>query len=174
MWLKATQQAMRMVSHSRFTLVRFEDLLQEPEKTVMFLCDKLGLQFEKPMLEVGQVNSSYQSSIGGARKGLHTDAIDKWRRILSPGEIAAATRICYSLMPEHGYKQPDKIEDHGHREFFNYITYPLHLAGVLVINPRRAWLQARALMSPGSKNNQNISPPDRDLEGNQSDAARKA
>ena len=174
MWLKATQQAMRLVSHPRFTLVRFEDLIQEPEKTVLFLCDRLGLQFESLMLEVGQINSSHQSSIGGARKGLQTDSIDKWRKILSPREIAAANRLCHDLMAEHSYDQPMQKNENSHNELFNYLTYPFHLAGVFVINPRRALVQTRALLGRGRKNKKAIDQPKSDIEDNKSTNARKA
>ncbi len=174
MWLKATQQALRMENHPRFTTIRFEDLLREPEKTVQNLCKEFDLQFDPNMLDVGQINSSHQSSVGGARKGLHTDAIDKWQRILAPGEISVANRLCHSLMDVHGYKQLRQMDERSNNEFRYRLTYLFHLFGVLIVNPRRAWVQARALFGQRHKSKQAIKQGVKDTDGSKSNATRKA
>lgn len=87
LWSRATAVAVALESHPRVTLVRFEDLVRDSEATVRRLCDRIGIAFEPAMLDVGQVNSSHQSSVGGMRRGLHSDAIDKWQDVLSPAEI---------------------------------------------------------------------------------------
>lgn len=147
LWKRASRLAQRLTDHPRFTLVRFEDLLGESEPTIRSLCDSLGIEFEPAMLEVGQINSSHQSSVGGARKGLHTDAIDKWRDTLSPAEIAITERICGSLMDDFGYTGSSPQASNGLGELRYRLSYPLHLAGVMAVNPHRAWIQLQAALT---------------------------
>jgi hypothetical protein len=146
LWSQATSAALALAQHPRVTLVKFEDLLQQPEATVRQLCGRLGLSYEAGMLDVGQINSSHQSSAGGARRGLQTAAIDTWRQILSRTEAAIAERRSGQLMDRFGYKSsaavaPSPLGELGHR-----LSYLLHLGGVLLVNPRRAIVQAKALL----------------------------
>ena len=152
LWKRATAQAMRMSTHSRFHVLRFEDLLSDPEHSVRNLCEQLGLEFEPAMLDVGRINSSHASSVGGAEKGFQTGAIDQWRDKLSPSEIAITERICASQMGDY---QPSEARTGALGELPHKLSYLLHLAGVVLINPRRALVQSRALMQgqkkPGRK-----------------------
>ena len=151
LWKRASRLAQRLIDHPRFTLLRFEDLLGQSEPTIRSLCESLGIEFEPPMLEVGQINSSHQSSVGGARKGLHTDAIDKWKSTLSTAEIAITERICGSLVEDFGYSKGSQRATGGLGELRYRLSFPLHLAGVMAVNPHRAWIQLQAaLKSSGS------------------------
>jgi len=152
LWSRASNEALRLKDHPRFTLIRFEDLLEFPEQTIRSLCDRLDIDYQPAMLDVGQINSSHQSSVGGARKGLHMDAIDTWRKTLSSGETAIAERICGTLMAHYGYVNNSKQLSGGDSEIRYKLTYLLHVAGVLAVNPRRAWIQMRAVFKGKSSN----------------------
>lgn len=148
LWSQATGAALALAPHPRVTLIRFEDLLQNPETTVRHLCARLGLNFDEKMLDVGQINSSHQSSAGGARRGLHTAAIDTWRQVLSPTETAIAERRCGALMSRFGYQSSATAARSLFGELGHRLSYFLHLGGVLLVNPRRAMVQAKALLRP--------------------------
>ena len=146
LWSRATAAALALEGHPRVTLVRFEDLVRQPEATVRRLCERLGLGYEPAMLEVGQVNSSHQSSVGGMRPGLNSGAIDMWQGVLSPAETAITERMCATSMRRFGY-EPRAL---GHvalpaRAWYR-LSYVAHLAGVLLVNPGRAYVQGRALL----------------------------
>jgi omega-hydroxy-beta-dihydromenaquinone-9 sulfotransferase len=143
LWRRAAQEARRLDGRSGFMILRFEDLLTEPERTIRRLCEHIGVPFEPSMLDVGQINSSHQSAVGGARRGIHKDAIDTWRTKLTPGEIAIAERLCGSLMSHYGYANESTAVDSSELPY--RLSYFLHLAGVVTINPRRAWIQKRAV-----------------------------
>jgi hypothetical protein len=145
LWSRATDAALALAEHPRVTLLRFEDLVQQPEATVRGLCSRLGLDYDARMLDVGQINSSYQSSAGGARRGLHATAIDKWREVLTRTEIAIAERDCGPLMRRFSYEgsAPGPVSLPG--ELAQRLTYFAHLGGVLLVNPRRAYVQGKAL-----------------------------
>lgn len=146
LWSRAAREARRLSDHPRFTLLKFEDLLEAPEESIRLLCDRLDIQFEPSMLEVGQVNSSHQSSAGGARKGFYKDAKETWRKTLSSGEVAIAERICADLMAQSGYISNVPCLSGRASEIRYRLTYLLHVAGVLAVNPRRAWVQIQAAL----------------------------
>lgn len=146
LWSQATGAALALAQHPRVTLVKFEDLLQQPETTVRQLCGRLGLSYEASMLDVGQINSSHQSSAGGARRGLRTTAIDTWRQILSRTETAIAERRCAQLMDRLGYQAGAAAAGSPLGEMGHRLSYFMHLGGVLLVNPRRAIVQAKALL----------------------------
>jgi hypothetical protein len=145
LWNRASQAAISLKSHPRFTLVRFEDLLEEPEKVIRSLCDDIDVGYEQTMLEVGQINSSHQSSVGGARKGLHKNAIDTWKSTLSGSDVAITERLCNQLMKQFGYTTYHRLHSAKYNEIPYMLSYLLHLLGVLIVNPRRAWIQFKAM-----------------------------
>lgn len=146
LWRGATDAAVKLGSHPRVTVVRFEDLVQQPESTLHMLCNRLQLDYDPRMLEVEHINSSHQSSVGGARKGLHADAVDRWKSVLDPTEVAIAERLCGTHMTQFGYETSSgNTSGKELREFGYQLRYLAHLGGVLVVNPRRALIQVRAM-----------------------------
>jgi exopolysaccharide biosynthesis WecB/TagA/CpsF family protein len=150
LWAQATRAALELAQHPRVTIVRYEDLVQHPEQTVRSLCERLGIGYDPVMLDVAQVNSSHQSSAGGARKGMHTDAIDRWRHALTSAETAVTEQICGPLMRRFGYQASAQPRSFWLDQLGFDFSYAVHLATVLLVNPRRAAVQAKALARSGS------------------------
>ncbi|HEX5648107.1 MAG TPA: WecB/TagA/CpsF family glycosyltransferase [Steroidobacteraceae bacterium] len=150
LWSQATRAALELAQHPRVTIVRYEDLVQSPEQTVRTLCDRLGLEYDPAMLDVAQINSSHQSSAGGARRGMHTDAIDRWRHALTGAETAVTEQICGPLMRRFGYTPVARPRTFWLDQLGFDFSYAVHLAAVLLVNPRRAAVQAKALARSGS------------------------
>jgi hypothetical protein len=144
LWLRASREANRLASHPRFIIVRFEDLLENPEAMVRGLCASLGIDFEPEMLEIDQINSSHASSVNGLPKGFRVDAIDSWKSRLTPNEVAVTERLCGDMMARFGYELAGAGQPRGIGEMFFALTYPAHLAGAFAIDPKRAWIQLRA------------------------------
>ena len=145
LWSRATAEALALEDHPRVTLVRFEDLVREPEASVRHLCERIGIGYEPGMLDVGQVNSSHQSSVGGMRRGLNSDAIEKWQDVLSPAETDITERMCAPWMRRFGYApRAPRIRAWPARAWYR-LSYIAHLGGVLLVNPNRAYVQGRAL-----------------------------
>ncbi len=151
LWSRATAAALALIEHPRVTLLRFEDLLREPDATVRQLCARLEIEYDAHMLEVGQVNSSHQSTAAGGRKGLRVEAIDKWRDVLTRTEVHIMDRSCAELMQHFGYEPlvQGAVPLWGKAGYG--ISYLAHLGGVLLVNPSRAYVQGRALMSSGHR-----------------------
>ncbi|MEX0707133.1 MAG: sulfotransferase [Woeseia sp.] len=147
LWAKASAEAARMEEHPRFRVLRFEDLVGRPETAVAELSDWLGLPFEPSMLDVNRINSSYGAGAGASdgRSGLEPSAISRWRGNLSSSEIAIAERLTAPLLDRYDYVPETDARGSGQlAEWWHRLTYPWHAAGVLLVNPRRAWIQMRA------------------------------
>ena len=66
----------------RYRLVRFEDLVTEPERTTRGLARFLGIDHTDAMLEQVVHNSSYLGK--GTATGIDPSVVDRWREHLSP------------------------------------------------------------------------------------------
>jgi len=82
-------------------VLRYEDLVSDPEARVRELCEHVGVEFDPGMLEVRAANSSYAPGHGAA--GIFASSKDRWRSELSPTEIWLLERICGSAMQELDY-----------------------------------------------------------------------
>lgn len=146
LWTSATRAALQLSEHPRFMLVKFEDLLEKPENVLRNISDFAEVDFEPRMLEVAHTNSSHVRPRIGEASGATFDraTIDRWRTTLTMDERAIARARCGALMRAAGY--PD---DDARFTLRGRLTYPplylLHLAGAVVVNPQRMWIQARAV-----------------------------
>ncbi|MDR2877075.1 MAG: sulfotransferase [Chromatiales bacterium] len=150
LWDRATGEAMRLRSHPRFHIVRFEDLLERPEPTIRNLCKELGIDFQAQMLNIQQINSSHESSARGARSGFNPQAVHAWKQTLHPGEISVTERMCRKKMQLNGYS-PIATGPALMGELRCAGSYIFHATAVLAVNPMRAWIQLRALLGGKSK-----------------------
>jgi hypothetical protein len=145
LWCRATTAALALAEHPRVTLLRFEDLVSDPEATVRQLCSRLELDYDDSLLDVPQINSSHRSARYGARRGLRPDAMDTWRETLDAAEQRIAERRCGDLMQRFGYGRVQPREGVAVSELRYRMSYAAHLCGVALVNPRRARTQLSAL-----------------------------
>ncbi|MCA9216263.1 MAG: sulfotransferase [Planctomycetales bacterium] len=77
------------------TMVRFEDLVREPEKTLGHLCEFMGFEFDPGMLQVDD-RSTYKPPSG--------TFAHKWQKKKNEREIELIEHRSRPLMEEFGYK----------------------------------------------------------------------
>lgn len=145
LWRQATQVALELESHPRCTLVRFEDLVASPEPTVRSVCDWLQLTFEPNLLDVPQWGSS--NIAHGKSSGVSAAMAGKWRQVLSAGEISISERLTRAELQRFDY--PALADEAGVPVLALLavlLRYPLHIAGAILTNPRRVWIQLRAML----------------------------
>lgn len=145
LWRNATDAALRLHGHERVMLTRFEDLIADPDAQIRRICDFLEVPFEPSMSSVpkwGSSNVRHESD----KKGLSKDVLDKWESVLSDGEVAIVERMTGDLMRRFSYEPRLQDRVSAPSTLRHWLTYPLHLAGVALANPRRAWIQARAML----------------------------
>lgn len=97
----AATAAHRRHGSERVRVQRYEDLVEDPTESTKALTEWLGLDFEPSMLDVPMHNSSFSTFQEG--RGVSSEAVDRWREVLSDAEVALIQRSCAGLMAEHGY-----------------------------------------------------------------------
>jgi len=145
LWNRATEAAVALESHPRVRLIRFEDLVANPELTVRALCDSLGLDFEIGMLDVplwGSSNVLHKSD--GA--GISTATLHKWQEVLSPGEVAISEKLTADHLQRFSYEPVTNGKAGVLASLAFLLKYPLHVLGALLTKPDRFIIQLKALL----------------------------
>lgn len=146
LWRHATLAANNLKDHPRVYLVKFEELVTEPNAILKKLCNFLGVEFEPTMSRVptwGSSNLRHDSP----ETGISTNVVNRWRDTLDKGEISLVERLAADLMAPLGYQRYGRTTTHTRLIVFRHlVSYPFHLIGVALANPRRAWIQLTAML----------------------------
>lgn len=104
LWCSAARTAVRLHKEfgpERVTLLRFEDVLCDPEEAARLLCCRTGLPFDQVMLDASVVNSSYVTT--HARTGFDATAGERWRERLSMAERRHLDLVAGPILTRLGY-----------------------------------------------------------------------
>jgi len=144
LWIKATEAALRLSSHERVLVIRFEDLAADPEAGARQISDFIGVKFERPMLDLprwGSSNLTHSSD----EKGISQQVGEEWRRSLPAAHALVCERMAGSLMTRLGYSAEYDRKLNPIVMLPSLLAYPLHAAAVVLFNPGRAWIQFQAM-----------------------------
>ena len=72
----------RMRDKPNYRLIRYEDVVNNPESEIWQLCEFLGVPFLKGMLNPHQYGSSFGKI--GATSGVDNSSLERWRKTVSP------------------------------------------------------------------------------------------
>ena len=84
-----------------YALFRYEDLLDDPERTIRKLCDFAAIDFVPQMLEPGEGQIS--SVTGKKSTGFNKEVALHWKQVITPFEEKAITFLTVSGMRRFGY-----------------------------------------------------------------------
>jgi hypothetical protein len=133
LWRSSVRQLnhlIRLTSTDNYAVVRYEDLVADPEATIRRVCMVIEEDYEPEMLEVESYASSYGMS--GA-KGVFRSSVGKWRTELSGDEIRVAQSLARREMTSFGY-EVERCKVHGVRLAAAYLSTPVALARALWAN----------------------------------------
>lgn len=103
MWRAAVNAAAAAAARhgpERVRVLRYEDVVADPQAALSDLCGWLGVDYHREMLEVDLANSSY----GGARgAGVSASPVDRWREKLSARETGVIQSVAGDAMRRYGY-----------------------------------------------------------------------
>lgn len=86
-------------------MLRYEELVADPEGQVRRMCDFLELDYHPGMLEIQRANSSYvRQDQERTRKGISTQSLEKWRTELTTTELWILEKVCGGTMQRLGYE----------------------------------------------------------------------
>lgn len=144
LWQKAVSTALSLSNHEQFLIVRFEDLIHQPEKETKKICKFIGVPWEKNMLDVPWIGSSHFDDHHNATR-LSKDVLIQWQKVLTKGEITLCEQMNEKLMKLFSYTF---IQDRYFRFgslLWQIFRYPFHLFGTFLVNPGRVLIQFRAM-----------------------------
>lgn len=104
----AWRQAVRLHRRYRrrypdqYLLLRYEDLIADPEAGIRRLCEFAKVEFVDEMLEQTTRNSSFRSA--DEVRGFDTAAVDRWRGLIDPFVIRWFALWCGRPLRELGYR----------------------------------------------------------------------
>lgn len=92
----------------RYLLLRYEDLIQDPEMELGRVCEFLGEGFERAMLEFSgggfaRKNAEALGHHGNLGRGLLRENKGKWKAKMSDGEVMLHDALAGSALAEFGY-----------------------------------------------------------------------
>jgi hypothetical protein len=146
LWVNATRAALELADHPRMRIVRFEDLITQPAAAVAGICEFLGVDFEPEMLGVPQWGSSNVQHV--VTKRISTEVDDQWQAVLTAGEMKIAERSARLFTNHFNFSALTPGSLGARLSWGRYLlSYPLHLLGVALANPRRARIQLSAMLS---------------------------
>jgi hypothetical protein len=124
---------------SRYLVVRYEDLVADPERELRTICDFIALGFDPGMTCYFERHASVVDGLGGQQHHQHlalpvTRGLRDWRTQMRPADVARFERVAGSMLRELGYEYERPRGGFGER-----ITTAFHISRGRV----RAQQQAR-------------------------------
>lgn len=107
-YLAAAEAAQAVLGDKAFAVVRYEDLVAEPERELRRLCDFLGETFSPAMLNYYQGNVVYPTdrrNVTNLRRPVLSDNIGKWRTRLTARELRIFEAIAGAHLARYGYRR---------------------------------------------------------------------
>jgi hypothetical protein len=83
-----------------YLLIRFEDIVLEPESTIRRVAEWIGVTYEAAMAVPPSRGSSFES---GNTSGMDKKTLDRWRVTLEPWMVLIVKAICGRAMKTFGY-----------------------------------------------------------------------
>ena len=146
MWRQAAAKARTATLRDAVMLVRFEDLLEDPETTVRSICAHCEIVFAETMLDVARVGSSNRED-QSSTTGIDRTRTGAWQNGLSPAEIGIVEKAAEPMLVESGYSPSGGNSSKLARAGWG-VALPLKMSLALALNLRRirnlrAWASKR-------------------------------
>ncbi len=103
LWRSGVAAGDKHADDPRVCVLRFEDLLADPQCELKKICATAGLDYDPAMLDVPRVGSSHEQDRPG-ELGLDPESAGRWKQGgLTRTELAVCQRIAGEPMARHGY-----------------------------------------------------------------------
>jgi hypothetical protein len=126
-WRAAAHKALAESGNRRVCSVRFEDILDYPEREIEKLCRFAGVTYQEIMLDVPVIGSSFLPDRADIR-GIDKTRKENWKGGgLNSSELWICQRLLGGLMKQWGYESTP-IVPNMMRVLLHAVTCPLKLA----------------------------------------------
>lgn len=145
------EEAARRLGPERFCAVKYEELVEQPERELRRVCDFLGEAYDPAMLRFDKREDAGYLAVeeawkGGTRQELTRDRVGRYQGRLTPRQVWTVERKLASLLEALGYEPtaPDSVPIHWHGLFWAERVY---LKALITIGVRRPLLDERSVLS---------------------------
>jgi hypothetical protein len=104
LWADLTLAAERGQGNPRFSRVRYEDLVANPERTLRDLSDFVGEQYDSAMLGTTPVSTAEKPWFLRSHEALSKERMGVWQRQLSRNDVDLIEAVAGSVMVSMGYE----------------------------------------------------------------------
>jgi hypothetical protein len=145
------QQVAKRLGPDRFCTVRYEDLVEQPERELRRLCAFLGEDYHPAMLQFGNREDAGYLDVeepwkGLTRQGLTRARVGRYRTRLTPRQIWTVERRLGSILPQLGYERSSAaaapISWHG-----TWWAERIYRKALFTLGVRRGLLDEQAVLS---------------------------
>jgi len=136
LWKIAIEEAEKYKKDKRVFTIKFEDLIDEPYKTIENVCEFVGIDYKPEMLNVPQIGSSFDRYNPNWR-GLDSSKKQRWRKGgLSTTEIYICQQINREKILKYGYELED-AHSNMLKIIFIYFIFPIKICLSFFLNVTR-------------------------------------
>jgi hypothetical protein len=158
MWLESVQLARRGIKKypNNYKVVRYEDVVTNPEQTLRDVCDFLGEEYTPDMLGMtgapGHRDKGGNSSYGKRDVGvISSDSVGRYRQILPAEDIKFMQDFCRSGMTQFGYGL-DNLPLSGKRLLAYFcVDFPLGVFRMLLWGAKQVFIDIRGRKLPARR-----------------------
>jgi hypothetical protein len=109
LWNSSIDSADRYQLHPRVLHVRYEDILEEPERRISEICSFLGILFSSDMLQISHIGSSHTQD-QTVPSGINKAAGQRWRRdSRNRYDLAVCQHVTRANLIKHGYELSPRL-----------------------------------------------------------------
>lgn len=135
-WNSCIQKSNGFVENDRVMIVKFEELLQNPEQNIKEICNFINVEFDANMLKVPVVGSSTEEDVKGNLL-IDSSKIAKWKKGgLNNAEIYLSQLIAGKMMRQSNYALK-RFSFPPILVLFYLITFPVKLVLAFLLNIKR-------------------------------------
>jgi sulfotransferase family protein len=135
----------RLLGEKQYLLVKYEELLKNPQEVTQQVCNFLGLEYEEGIVK--KLGTSKDTNLKGAyvKKNIDQSKIDTWKKILNVKNVRKIEEICRNLMKAVGYSDFMSIGSPKRLRPIEYIYYSLKQHTRLLFKRERAVMTGRTI-----------------------------
>lgn len=121
-WNKSVYYGSNLAKICPSLIVRYEDLLSQPTKTMKAVAEFLGIEFLDELVHPTMNTQSWSSnsSYMGSSEGIQANSANKWREQLTPVEVQQIERFCRQNMQAYGYSDFSDTKDNCKQELVKW------------------------------------------------------
>ncbi len=107
--------------HERSYLLRYEDVIAQPEDTLKNLCQYLGVSYDERMLEFYKYQTNEKRAWHqNIKKPLSAENLDVWKTNMTYNDLKQAEKVCGKVGQKYGYELSGEVNQNAN--IFNIIT----------------------------------------------------